>query len=327
MKFNKSKITLFFILLSNTWCFSQTLTVTVTDKENNLVKNLKKEDFKLSLDKKMQKITSLEKVETPLCVGVLFDVSESMKKDSFNKYLVAAQAFESFINKSAKNNKYFFITFAKDVNLELDTTSDQNKITELLGTFSKERKNTYGTAVFDALNLSYDKLFECSERKVIILVSDGEDVDSKRASKSKIGKLIKSEDVIIYSIDLFNDSDFGGNYSENKVNMARFLSVPLFERGSEDTIASMFDLSQYDFIGRTVRELSALSSKTGGRLFLPHNLKETEKIFEFIADELNNQYVMTFTQTESKKGHQKIHVEVVNQNKKDKYKVRTRKGI
>jgi VWFA-related protein len=325
MRCNQAKLALVFTLLLSTLCFSQTLTLTVTDKENNIIKNLKKEDITLSLDKTPQEITSLEKVETPICVGVLFDVSGSMKQNNLLKYSIAAQGFETFIKNSSKNNNYFFITFAKDVNLELDTTTNQQKIAETLKTFSKERKNVNGTAIYDALSLSYEKLSQCNDRKVIILISDGQDFDSKKSNKSKIDKLTKYENTIIYTVNLVTETDLGLGLPESLVALNKLESFPLFERGLQKTLHYIFDTSFYNLSSTGVQDICELSSNTGGRMFLPINLKETKQIFEYLANELNNRYVLTFTQTESKKDRQKVHIEVINQNKKDKYKVRTQK--
>jgi VWFA-related protein len=326
MSFNQTKIILIFVLLANTLCFSQNLTLTVTDKENNFIKNLRKEDIKLSLDKKTQEITSLKKVETSFCVGVLFDVSGSMKQDNVLKYSIISQAFETFIRNSSQKNSYFFITFAKDVNLELDTTTNQQKITETLETFSKERKkDVNGTAVYDALNSAYEKLSQCSDRKVIILISDGQDFDSKKSNKSKVDKLAKYQNTTLYTVNLVTETDLGLGLPESLVAMKKLESFPLFERGLQKTLHYIFDTSFYNLSSTGVQDICELSSNTGGRLFLPINLEETKQIFEYLADELNNRYVLTFTQTELKKDRQKVHIEVINQDKKDKYKVRTQK--
>lgn len=322
MKFRQLTYILIFILLTITPYFSQTLTLTVTDQENNFVNNLNKEEVKLRIDKTSQEIVSLKKVETPLCIGVLFDVSGSMKHSKLLKYSIAAQGFKSFLKKSSKKNSYFFITFAKDLTLELDTTTDQNKIAETLETFSKERMNVNGTAVYDALSLAYEKLSACSSRKAIILISDGQDFDSKKGNTAKIGKLAKHDNTMIYSVNLVTERDFNLALPDSIIALKKVELFPLFERGLDKTLHFIFDES---LVRTGAQNICDLSAETGGRLFLPMNFKETEQVFAYLADELNNQYVLSFNQTDLKKTVKKIKVEIIGQHGKDKYKIRTRK--
>src|SRR5262245_3217975 len=68
------------------------LTVTVTDKHNRLIAGLGPEHFEIFEDKVKQTIAFFANEDTPLSVGIIFDVSESMR-DKLDRSREALGAF------------------------------------------------------------------------------------------------------------------------------------------------------------------------------------------------------------------------------------------
>src|SRR4029079_16185829 len=96
-----------------------TLTVTVTDTYGRYVSGLSKTAFSVLDDKKPQEITFFSDDDSPVSVGVIFDVSGSMSGDKVKR---ARDALSKFIQTSHDSDEYFLIAFNSRAQLLLDKT-------------------------------------------------------------------------------------------------------------------------------------------------------------------------------------------------------------
>ena len=81
-----------------------TLTVTVTDTYGRFVSGLTKGAFTVLDQKKPQEITFFSDDDSPVSVGVIFDVSGSMSGDKVRR---ARDALSKFIQTSHNSDEYF----------------------------------------------------------------------------------------------------------------------------------------------------------------------------------------------------------------------------
>jgi len=181
-----------------------TLTVTVTDTYGRYVSGLNKNAFSVFDEKQAQQITFFSDDDSPVSVGVIFDVSGSMSGDKIKR---ARDALGKFIQTSHDSDEYFLIAFNSRAQLLLDKTRDGNAVLDKL-TFV-ETKNQ--TALYDACYLGVEKVQRgVHPKRALLLISDGQDNDS-RYTFNELRKLLKESDVVLYGIGILSGSDAGSS--------------------------------------------------------------------------------------------------------------------
>ena len=140
-----------------------TLTVTVTDTYGRYVSGLSKSAFTVLDEKQPQEITFFSDDDSPVSVGVIFDVSGSMSGDKIKR---AREALSKFIQTSHNSDEYFLIAFNSRAQLLLDKTRDGNAVLDKL-TFVQTKNNT---ALYDACYLGVEKVQRGLHPKRALLV-------------------------------------------------------------------------------------------------------------------------------------------------------------
>jgi Ca-activated chloride channel homolog len=165
--------------------------VTVTTKQG-LVSDLKKESFQLFDGDTLQEIGSLAPKDAPISVGILLDLSASMR----TKINAARESILRFIQTSNPQNEYFLIGFNDNPRLVKDFTTSIEDIRSSLATVLPEHR----TAFYDAIDLGLAKMKEARyERHVLLVISDGVD-NRSRHSYSQVRAESGSSNVQIDSI-------------------------------------------------------------------------------------------------------------------------------
>lgn len=179
-----------------------TFTVTVTDTYGRFVSGLSKSAFTVLDEKKPQEITYFSDDDSPVSVGVLFDVSGSMGGDKVRR---ARDALSKFIQTSHNSDEYFLIAFNSRAQLLLDKTRDGNAVLDQL-TFVQTRNNT---ALYDACYLGVEKVQRGAHpKRALLLISDGQDNNS-RYTFNELRRLLKESDVVLYGIGILSGGDAG----------------------------------------------------------------------------------------------------------------------
>lgn len=175
------------------------LIFTATDKHGHFIKDLKQNDIRL-LDegKPPQRIEAFEsETGLPLRVGLLIDASNSIR-DRFRFEQDAAVEFLHQVVRP-KSDKAFVIGFDSTSDLTQDYTDD----TEALARGVRVLRPGGGTALHDAVAEASEKLASANlhgpARRAIILLSDGDDNQSRRTREEAIEAALRAE-VIIYVI-------------------------------------------------------------------------------------------------------------------------------
>jgi Ca-activated chloride channel homolog len=173
---------------------------TVTDKHGRYIKDLKQNDFKVLDDSKPASQIRSFRAETdlPLQVGLLVDASNSVR-DRFRFEQEAAIEFMNQIIRPSYD-KAFIIGFDTTPEVTQDFTDN----TELLSRGVHALRAGGGTAMYDALYFACrDKLRNAEHagpvRRAIILLSDGEDNQS-RVTREEAIEMAQRAEVIVYAI-------------------------------------------------------------------------------------------------------------------------------
>lgn len=223
-----------------------TLNVSVTDQTGRAVTGLTKNNFSIYDNKELQDIYFFSDADLPASVSIVFDTSGSMSE---GKIIQAKEALARFIRTSKDDDEFFLVDFNTRARLLLNKTRDSDAVLNKLS-YVEPNGNT---AFYDAVYLGVEKVLQGSRtRKIVLVISDGEDNESRYSFK-ELEQRLKETDVIIYTIG------FGGYY-------------PL--KG-----------------GLNGREtLKELARATGGRAFFPNGAVEMDEAFEKIALEMRHLY-------------------------------------
>ncbi len=168
-------------------------TATVTDRDGRFVTGLEKENFKIAEDKVQQEITYFSSEDVPVSVGIVFDISGSMK----DKMKTAVQAAMTFLKGGSVDDEYFLVEFS-DRPTGSEFTTDIAKLQQRF-MFSKAKGRT---ALYDAVYMGLTKLEESNNpKRALLLITDGED-NRSRYTFSNVKQYIKEKDVQIYTIGI-----------------------------------------------------------------------------------------------------------------------------
>jgi len=181
-----------------------TLTVTVTDTYGRYVSGLSQKAFTILDEKKPQEITFFSDDDSPVSVGVIFDVSGSMSGEKIKN---AREALSKFIQTSHNSDEYFLIAFNARAQLLLDKTRDGNAVLDKL-TFVQTKNNT---ALYDACYLGVEKVQRgLHPKRALLLISDGQDNNS-RYTFNELRRLLKESDVVLYAVGILSGGDAGSD--------------------------------------------------------------------------------------------------------------------
>ncbi len=276
--------------------FEVRLPVSVNDrkKKKDLITGLTRGDFLVFEDGVQQEVTFFtdEKTNPPVYVGVLMDTSPSAAgKMTFSKQ--AAKDFIYTVTRLRKD-KAAFMTFDNEVNLRQDFT---DKLDLLDRSIDKVKKVGSQTALYDAVwQFSDEKLRNAPGRRVIVIITDGDDTFSRADLKDAIDIAQRTETTI-----------FGIS------TKAGFLgTVPGVEAG---TVKDKGD-----------KLLTQLCEETGGEAFFTGDMLELERAFQKVSQELRSQYIITYRPANQNYDgrERKVEVRFTDKSKEKSYRIRTK---
>lgn len=170
--------------------------VTITDPQERLVIGLHPKDFEVFEGKARQEIRHFSMEDTPVSLGVIFDMSSSMN----SKIDRAREAVLEFLKTANPQDEFFLIAFADRPEQISDfTTSVEDVQARLLQTFPKGR-----TALLDAIYMGIAMMRQARySRKALLIISDGGDNHS-RYTEGEIRSVVKEADVVLYGVGIYD---------------------------------------------------------------------------------------------------------------------------
>jgi VWFA-related protein len=173
---------------------------TVVDKKGRLVSNLSKDNFNVHEDGKAQKILFFgRETNLPLRIGILIDTSNSIRM----RLQFEQQAATDFLYDTIRpdTDKAFVVGFDVEPVMVQDYTDDLDKLKEGINTLQAGG----GTGLYDAIyyackeKMIYTPAPEPYLRRVLIVVSDGQDNFSEHSREEALSMAQKAE-ATIYAI-------------------------------------------------------------------------------------------------------------------------------
>lgn len=257
------------------------LHATVVDDKQRMITDLDRGAFTVYENGAPQKITSFRHEDIPVAMAIVVDNSGSMRE----KRQKVNQAALNLVRSSNPNDQVFVVNFNDEYYLDQDFTSNINKLKEALDKIEARG----GTALYDAVVASADHLKRNAklERKVVFVVTDGEDNASREALEQAVRRLQEENGPTVYAIGLLGDEK---------------------QR-------------------RAHRALETMSERTGGIAFFPRSLDEVDSISRTVAHDIRNQYTIGYKPTTPKSagGYRTVKVDA-KAHGYNKLMVRTKSG-
>jgi VWFA-related protein len=227
------------------------LHTTVADKNGRLVTDLTQKAFKVYENNVEQQLKMFRREDIPVSLGLVIDNSGSMKD---KRQKVEAAALQ-LVKASNPQDQAFIVNFNDEAYLDCAFTSSIPKLEEGIARIDSRG----GTAMRDAISMSIDYLKENAklDKKIVFVVTDGDDNMSSIALEQLVQKAQQSE-VLIYAIGLLNEED-------------RRLAK------------------------RAERAINTITEASGGAAYYPKELAEVGEIALRVAHEVRNQFTLAYT--------------------------------
>jgi Ca-activated chloride channel family protein len=172
---------------------------TVTDKKGRFITDLGKDDFQVLENKQPQVIQEFSaESNLPLRIAILVDTSNSIR----DRFKFEQQAAIDFVNSVIRpqQDRAMIVSFDSSAELVADLIGD----TEKLAAAIRSLRPGGGTALYDALYYACRDKLQLDKpryrfRRAVIIVSDGEDNQS-RVSRDQALEMAQKADAVIYCI-------------------------------------------------------------------------------------------------------------------------------
>ena len=259
------------------------LSMIVTDSEKKSIDKIQKEDVHVFEDKVEQTVLSVERDRRPVDCVIAIDSSGSLRR----LLPTTLEAAKVIIMNRRPEDEILVMRFISSDKIEkmVDFTGDERA---LLFALSQVRIEGGNSAIIDALYIAASDAFTNAKktgkdrRKVVVIITDGEDRNS-RFNQGALIKMLRQSDVQVFALGLISDLD-------NESGLTR--------KSPREKAEKL---------------LQTVTSETGGRVFFPRNKSEImDSMAQIIAD-LHGQFRLTYQSSDdATKGFRKVEVKLVS---------------
>lgn len=243
------------------------LHATVLDGKGRMVNDLTRENFRVYEDGKAQKLAVFSHADIPVTMGIVIDDSGSMRE----KRAAVNAASLTFVKTSNPQDQVFVVNF-NDV-YYLDTPGEFATNIEDLKSALDKIDSRGGTALYDAIYAALDHLkLGNRDKKVLLVVTDGED-NASRYTFEELVRYAQKSDAVIYTVGLLGSDESGPGLFKMRGGGPR----------------------------RAAKVLEKVAEATGGRAYFPRSLDEVETTCVQVARDIRNQYTLAYYPTNAKK--------------------------
>ncbi len=270
--------------------------VSVVDASGRAVTNLKLADFELQIDGKPAVISEMSRSDSPIRLAMLFDNSSSVIIAREFEKEAAVKFFRRVIRPDRDMAALF--SLADYTRLEQPLTRDVSMLTRAIDLFPPPRG---ATALLDGVIEVAKYLRSAQGRRVLVIVSDGEDTDSDM--RTTLEGVIRSLQVNDCQVYVVKTKDFE-NYKRTGV------------RGGNANIRAL----------TAERRMIEIAAQTGGAVYSPIDEDEVAAAFNQISAELSEQYVLSYYPEDNGDKRGEFRTISLSLKTKPNVTIRTRKG-
>ncbi len=242
----------------------------ILDKTHQFVPGLKPGNFEVVEDGVPQNITSLRMAQTPITAVMLLEFAST----SYYYISDMRNASASFFRTLRPDDYIAVITYDLRTHILTDFTNNREVIGDALR--SLVLPGFSDTNCFDALYETLDRVSRIEGRKYIILIGTGRDTFSKLTLDKMLAKIKATPNVTIFTI-----------------------GTGAYVREIADSRGRLGPISRMDYL-QADNQMRTFAQMTGGLSFNPMFQGALPDIFAQINDSIRNQYVLTYTPTNTK---------------------------
>jgi Ca-activated chloride channel family protein len=304
------------------------VTATVTNDDGRFVSGLRREDFTVYEDGRLQEVSHFSSDRVPVSLGIILDASGSMTHD---KMSAARSAIDRLIYELLDpDDELFFVEFATRASMTQGWTKDRQLISRAV----KRVEAAGGTAIYDAVATAIPTAQAGTNRKkALLVISDGNDTNSE-ISAGALRQRIRESEVLVYALGI----DGTRSRSVDPVRPPVQLPIPIplpFPGGRREPRfpspgsgggsggggGSSWPGARGDRVN--AEALRFITDDTGGRTEIVRGSEGLGPATARIADELSKQYYLGYVSTSERDGRwHTIRVEVRDR----RLTVRARRG-
>ncbi len=240
--------------------------VNVTDSNGAIVGGLTRDDFALFEDGRPQRIALFERQsEMPLNLTLAIDTSGSVRKDMTAEAAAGRRFAKAILRQQDQMSVMQFATTVREL------TPFTNKL-KMIDRGLGQLHGDWATALYDAIDLASRRLGTRQGRKVLVLISDGDDTVKNTTYRQALEAALRNE-VMIYSL----------------------IDVPIVASAGRD-------------IGGE-HAMITLAEQTGGKYFYVDQ-GGLDKAFEQVSEDLRTQYLLGYYPRNQAPGLEFHHIQV-----------------
>jgi Ca-activated chloride channel family protein len=269
-----------------------TVPATVIDAQGRAVTDLKLEDFELRVDGQPKPISDLNRSEVPVTLALLFDNSSSLTAAREFEKQAAVKFFRSVIRPIDRAAIY---SVATEFQIVQPLT---NSVPALVRTVEHFGKPEGATKLLDAIADAANYLRPYPGRKVIIVVSDGEDTLSDLDFDTTLRRVLAA-DCQVYAVQT------------KQIEYAMLTGA--VGNANIRTLAAE-------------RRLQDLTAHTGGAVYTPIQTADLDAAFTQISADLAQQYVLSYYPTDDDHSDGRFRIISVRVSTRPNTRVRARRG-
>jgi VWFA-related protein len=248
-----------------------TVPAEVLDRNGRYIGHLQKDDFRVYENGVEQQLAYFASVEQPFTVALLLDVSGSTQ----SQLDAIRTAANSFIKRLRPNDRLLLVSFDGKINILTEAVT----LAELRKKKLRLDAVNDGTLLYDTVGFVLNqRLAAVPGRKAIVLMTDGVDGGSKRASLKQNLRDAEEANVVIYTVQY-------NTLPQLPERLSRISNLKAREHVRTRMVKEYGVGSNY---------LQFLAEKTGGRLYRAETLSDVPQAFDAITDELGRQYSLGY---------------------------------
>ncbi len=234
----------------------------VLDARGQTVGGLKLDDFLLEIDGKTVEIDELSRSETPVRLALLFDNSSSVTIAREFEKKAAVRFFRRVIRPDKDLVALFSVATVS--RLEQPLTKDVSALVQAIENFVQPAG---ATALLDGIIEAANYLRDVQGRRVIVIVSDGDDT----VSDATFDGALKALQLANCQVYVVKTTDFE-NYKRTG------------QRGGSANLRQL----------AAERRMQEFAGQTGGAVYSPIDEDELDRAFTQISAELAQQYILSY---------------------------------
>src|SRR5262245_7917766 len=304
-----------------------TVPVIVTDRYGRFITGLGRNQFTVREEGSAQKIEDFSSTEAPFTVALLIDTSRSTQ----NKLGKIRKAAETFIKQLLPNDRIMVVSFDEKVRFICDFTSDHAELERAVKSLKSSYLTSLYDAIHLTIN---EKMNKIQGRKAIVVLTDGVDTASKQATYESAIELAASAGIITYTVQYETRNDGsskpldmtgvgssiaphtglkwqdvqqkpkpGSEESKSESEGKSLINIPRPKQDAPMSTPGSLPSSRVNSQRQQpIRDryliaadfLRTLAAQSGGLPFRAETIENTSYAFHLIANELHNQYTLTY---------------------------------